>query len=993
LAETLLAAANASAQTAAALANAPPFTCECTDGTFTCSCAKNHTHPDAPTPAPTESVAGTVAGNWTNWTKPAPPPAVEVNVAATIKALLDANTAAGGASGVMTDATQALETRQAMEDAALETKIASQQAEIKHQHDVEQKEDLHILSLVETTTAAIHTPAPVHSTYTCACDDGTMACACASTTNTNGGSYDNGGSYGNYDYTNPFGTAGMVPTGGSYSGWGRRLQAHLASSSSGYHDDQHAADAPCPCEDGTDAAACCPMPAYCPSAVAATFTVQLMATFRKCAEKKNAAKLCKCVFNVIEPFFLQHGKEVAYQCALASFPRLTPHQRDFLSRAMNCEDEAPSDPNVAATVLSLADEELTNKKPEGSQTAEDPTLPDEVVKMLNTVIADPCACGDGTFTCCPAIGGDAAAADAAAAEAAMDNLLTADVAKQADPNAAGATHGRRRGSGSSPPPPAAAAPTPPPAQALSDKVAFQVKITGFSNATDSFDVDAQWAFIGAVAATLSVSPDVVSLAGVKPAGTDELSIRVNVEAEDSTKATKLVGDVSTVEADTSTLVSTFSDKLAAAGLTSNSAPGVAVLGAAVPSVASQPLMTPPLGNYSHMAPVKPSPMDLFKQAVALQKDAPMLVACLDGTLVANLTHCDPEKQQDACPRGFVYCGSNKCAVDPQECGSNTTHHDADNHTPMNNCPADIPYQCWDGTCQSDLTVCPCTANKMKCENDLSMCVENLEDCETKCPNGNDGMEMFKCWDGVCVDSHSDCACEPLYPHRCPDGRCVESHNECDMMDHMATSFWDTILDDYWCMCPDNVTFSCSCADHAHNDPMLSINTMLTDKTAIYVNDSTTADGHVVAAAAPNFTKAFPCGKDSAGAMLVPCADGSCPDMYGECKEMCPREYPIKCESDGACVKSMSMCWQPLPECAPGCAMDWIGNGICDVDCFNEECMWDGFTKDIAMGDCHALLPMIHEKPGGTDTAPAMRSTKRSMPLAAHLHHHHQSPQK
>ena len=40
------------------------------------------------------------------------------------------------------------------------------------------------------------------------------------------------------------------------------------------------------------------------------------------------------------------------------------------------------------------------------------------------------------------------------------------------------------------------------------------------------------------------------------------------------------------------------------------------------------------------------------------------------------------------------------------------------------------------------------------------------------------------------------------------------------------------------------------------------------------------------------------------------------------------------------------------DCAPGCPPDWVGDGICDAECYNAACNFD-------LGDCQ----------GGNDCAP------------------------
>ena len=67
-----------------------------------------------------------------------------------------------------------------------------------------------------------------------------------------------------------------------------------------------------------------------------------------------------------------------------------------------------------------------------------------------------------------------------------------------------------------------------------------------------------------------------------------------------------------------------------------------------------------------------------------------------------------------------------------------------------------------------------------------------------------------------------------------------------------------------------------------------------------------------------------------------CAPG-CPEDWigdGVCDEDCENEA---CDWDGGDCDDVSYC-------APGCLDSWIGDGICDEDCHNEACDWDG-------GDC------------------------------------------
>jgi len=109
----------------------------------------------------------------------------------------------------------------------------------------------------------------------------------------------------------------------------------------------------------------------------------------------------------------------------------------------------------------------------------------------------------------------------------------------------------------------------------------------------------------------------------------------------------------------------------------------------------------------------------------------------------------------------------------------------------NKCPSNKPYLCEVGACSKDSSECPTVngcpfANPVKCEK-AGTCAANEDECDliyekTKLPNGCNLLTPFKCDDGSCSVSNSEClavnTCPSETPIKCINNICVKDAESC-----------------------------------------------------------------------------------------------------------------------------------------------------------------------------------------------------------------------
>ena len=195
------------------------------------------------------------------------------------------------------------------------------------------------------------------------------------------------------------------------------------------------------------------------------------------------------------------------------------------------------------------------------------------------------------------------------------------------------------------------------------------------------------------------------------------------------------------------------------------------------------------------------------------------IKCPNGACVKDILSCAETQNKPTCNEDEFFCETlHKCLSDKIECiGENRVLNKNNNNNNYNNgCPSSSPYICYDGTCVSDIKLCPilpsCKIGKYRCENGI--CVDSLEKCnnllklsssdtcppgQTKCIDGicrnncNDvqylgcNVNEFHCSNGMCVKDILECIgysmCDNIYsPFRCMDGStCVNDISNCDII--------------------------------------------------------------------------------------------------------------------------------------------------------------------------------------------------------------------
>lgn len=232
--------------------------------------------------------------------------------------------------------------------------------------------------------------------------------------------------------------------------------------------------------------------------------------------------------------------------------------------------------------------------------------------------------------------------------------------------------------------------------------------------------------------------------------------------------------------------------------------------------------------------------------------------------------------------------------------------------------------CWDGSTTDDPVNCPapaggdepCPPPNFYCNG---KCTPSEEACTLLTTNAGDPAQ------------HPD-PCAAVHGVMCPNGDCAGSFDQCP--------------------CPAG-TIACPGKEHlCVADSALCQEVCQPGK--VQCEDGRCVDSYAscgcpaaVPVACPDWGCALTaaqcnvdCGNDDFGLHLYPCWDHSCPDTETH-RCPCPPELPHTCPFDGACVSDPMHCWVPAPECAPGCPLDSIGNGVCDESCNVEVCAMDG----------------------------------------------------
>ena len=221
--------------------------------------------------------------------------------------------------------------------------------------------------------------------------------------------------------------------------------------------------------------------------------------------------------------------------------------------------------------------------------------------------------------------------------------------------------------------------------------------------------------------------------------------------------------------------------------------------------------------------------------------------CFDGTCVSSMELCPT---YSFCGEGNVKCWNGACVATIEECRSSI----------LDDCPKDFNYRCPDGSCRTSLSDC----------STITVCPSHLP---------------IKCFDNSCRASlaecpkYQTCGANRIY---CPDGTCALSFDECN-----------TIV-----TCSDSKPFLCY--DN-------SCKKQITD--------------------CPEPTK---CSKNE-----ILCPNGACVSYRQNCKlfEPCETSSPVRCENN-ICTNDFSRCPQSSNKCPTGY-----------VQCTNGDCKTSEYLCD------------------------------------------------
>ena len=337
---------------------------------------------------------------------------------------------------------------------------------------------------------------------------------------------------------------------------------------------------------------------------------------------------------------------------------------------------------------------------------------------------------------------------------------------------------------------------------------------------------------------------------------------------------------------------------------------------------------------------------------------PDYVKCPNGGVALNRDSCD--YVQDAidiiCPRSKpILCPDFACVSKSSDCSS---------YIPS--CPSHKPYKCWNNECRSSMEECPtpttCAEDTpILCQNGL--CVKSGDECterggntcpQYRCYDGTCvtsielcpthpycGKEKIKCWNGACVSDISEClstndleACPNDLSYRCPDGTCRKSSSDCSTISvcpsHLPVKCFDNSCRASIDECPayQSCGSKVSCPDGTCAKSYEDCNTVVTcTSSKPYLCYDNLCKPILSECAEPPH-----CSKNE-----VLCPNGACSSSRQNCKffEPCDADNPTRCELN-TCTNDVNECENNNKRCP-------IGYILCpNGDCKRSEYLCDEF---------------------------------------------------
>ena len=349
-------------------------------------------------------------------------------------------------------------------------------------------------------------------------------------------------------------------------------------------------------------------------------------------------------------------------------------------------------------------------------------------------------------------------------------------------------------------------------------------------------------------------------------------------------------------------------------------------------------------------------VDNLQQCPASMFTPTNYVKCPDGGMAINLDSCAfiQKRINIVCPKDKpILCPDYACVSKSSECS-----------TYIPTCPNHKPYQCWDNECRASLDECPTMITCAKetpvlCQNGLCVkssdecvervttkcnqfrcfdgtCVSSMELCPTYsfCGEGN-----VKCWNGACVATVEECRssilddCPKDFNYRCPDGSCRTSLSDCSTItvcpSHLPIKCFDNSCRASLAECPKYQTCGAnriSCPDGTCALSFDECNTIVTcsDSKPFLCYDNSCKKQITDC---PEPTK---CSKNE-----ILCPNGACVSYRQNCKlfEPCETSSPVRCENN-ICTNDFSRCPQSSNKCPTGY-----------VQCTNGDCKTSEYLCD------------------------------------------------
>jgi hypothetical protein len=310
------------------------------------------------------------------------------------------------------------------------------------------------------------------------------------------------------------------------------------------------------------------------------------------------------------------------------------------------------------------------------------------------------------------------------------------------------------------------------------------------------------------------------------------------------------------------------------------------------------------------------------------------VRCANGECKRKASEC-VNIMDSACPFGRSVCPDGSCRISEEDCAPAV-------------CPFYYPFKCATGQCVTSAEECtkplPCPDNAQYTQCYDGTCVDDVKKCTITYSNGNCDPFTYRCDDGLCVKSLSQCPANlvsnsvcstPGATFQCADGKCVKDSYHCSTVKLCGSGTLEAdkirCLDgtcapsDSLCSVKTDIcrTGYSMCRSGVDSGRCLPTGTCRSISSGCPAGLTRCENGECLAS--PSDCSSLQTSPCAGSPSSVKCWDGSCSAVAASCPASngCDHTTPFRCSLNsklpGTCVKDSSECGTtPVGACAVKC---------------------------------------------------------------------------